>query len=587
MKNFLKTLLAAFIGTMVALFICGFFFAAIIGSIAVMSEEATPVVPQNAILRIDTSMPVTEQSEDDPFSGLSLFNVNTSMRTTGILPVIKAIEHAATDPFIKFIYLNVKGLNMGMAQLEEVREALSRFRSSGKAIIAYGDNFTQGDYYLASIADKIYLNTEGSAIFTGLGINMMFFKDILDKIGIQVQLIRHGKFKAAAEQFTANNISKENLEQNSQMLGSVWKTWTEEICRKREISPEKLNKLIDNLQLGLAPSMLENNLVDKIVSRAEMTEQLCTLSGITKEKDLKVISLRDYAKAVVRPNIKAKEKIAVIYANGEITMNGKGLSVKRFYPIISKIRQDSSIKAVVLRVNSPGGDAQAAEIINNELQLLRKNKPLVVSMGDYAASGGYWISAQSDKIFTDNTTLTGSIGVFSLYLNYGQALKKHLDINNITITTNTHAGMMRGVAPLDEAETAYMRSFVEKIYTQFTGIVSSGRNLSGSYVDSVGQGRVWTGADAIEIKLADEKGGLTDAISYAAQLAGLDNYRINEYPVVKTSLERLMETLSNAESGARILADPYTIIEKTYSGLKEENGSRTYARIPYIYEFIY
>lgn len=586
MKSFFKTLLAGFLGTLVALLLCGFLLFALIGSIAALSEETVPVVSSSTILRIDSSMPITEQSTDDPFAGLSSLNFEQNTRTTGILQVVRAIENATTDPAVKFIYLQAKGVNMGMANLEEVRNALAKFRASGKAIIAYGENFSQADYYLASVADKIYLNTEGSAMFTGLGMNMMFFKDILDKLGVQVQLIRHGKFKAAAEQLIASNISPENMEQNQQMLGSIWNTWVTEICSSREIDPAKFNSLIDNLQLGMAPSILENKLVDGVMSRSEMTGQLCTLFGVEKEKDLKAISLQDYAKATVKQNFKAKDKIAIVYANGEITMDGSNtLSAKKFYPILSKIRQDESIKGVVLRVNSPGGDAQAAEIINNELQLLRKEKPVVVSMGDYAASGGYWIAAQSDRIFTNNTTLTGSIGVFSLYMNVGQGLKKHLDINNVSLKTNKHAGMLNGITSLDEAEINYMQGFVEKIYTQFTDLVASGRNLPLPYVDSVGQGRVWTGADAISLKLADERGGLNDAIRYAATLAGLEQYRTLEYPTVKSSVEKLMEAFSNAESSAQILANPYALIEKTYAGLKEEKGIKTYARIPYLYEF--
>lgn len=587
MKGFLKTLLAAFIGTLVALFMCGFILFGIIGSIAALSEEVTPVVPSNAILRIDSSMPVTEQSSDDPFASLTAFDFGKETKTTGILTIVRAIDQATTDPSIKFIYLNCKGLNIGISQLEEVREALARFRTSGKAVIAYGDNFSQAEYYLASAADKIYINQEGMAMFTGLGINMMFFKDLLEKIGVDVQLIRHGKFKAAAEQFIANNISKENLEQNQVMIDAIWGTWVNAIGKSREISPDTFNMLVNDLKLGLPQTLTENNLVDGVVTRAEMTEQLCTLSGVKKEKELKIISLQNYAKAAVKSNMKAKSKIAVIYANGEITMSGDGLSVKKFYPIISKIRQDSSIKGVVLRVNSPGGDAQAAEIINNELQLLRKNKPLVVSMGDYAASGGYWISAQSERIFADNTTITGSIGVFSLYASLGNAAKKHLDINTVNISTNKHSSMMNGMTPLDAAEIAYMQTFVEKIYNQFTNLVATGRNLPVSYVDSIGQGRVWAGTNAIELKLADEQGGLMDAINYTAKLAGLQEYRINEYPTVKSSLEKLMETLSNTESNAKILANPISILETTYSSLKDQTGIHTYTRIPYLYEFNY
>lgn len=588
MKSFFKTLLAAFIGTLVSLLLCSFLLFAFIGSIAALSEETTPVVPSSAILKLDFTLPVTEQSEDDPFASLTSFNFNMNSKTMGILTVVRAIDNAAKDPSIKFIYLNPTALTTGMAQLEEIRNALLRFRQSGKAVIAYGDNYSQGGYYLASVADKIYLNPNGSTMMLGIGTNMMFFKDLLDKLGIQVQLIRHGKYKAAAEQFIASDISKENREQNQVMLDAIWGTWVNEISASRNTTPDKINTLVNNLELGTAPTLVKNGLVDELLTRAGMTEQLCTLFGVKKEKDIKMITIANYAKATVKHNVKAKDKIAVIYAGGEITMEGTdGLTAKKFYPLISKIRQDSSIKGVVLRIDSPGGDAVAAEIINNELQLLRKDKPLVVSMGNYAASGGYWIAAQSDRIFTDKTTLTGSIGVFSLVPNFGKGLKQHLDINNVAITTNKHSDMISGMRPLDGAEENYMRDFVEQVYTQFTDLVASGRKLPVAYVDSVGQGRVWAGVDAVQMKLADECGGLIDAINYTATLAGLPDYRIAEYPVVKTSMEKLMETFSNAEASAKVLANPYALLEQAYCSLKTQNSPRTYARLPYVYEFTY
>lgn len=589
MKGFFKTLLAAFVGTLVALAICLFMLMGFIGSIAVLSsQESTPVVPSSAILKIDFAQAITETGNEDPFAGLSLHSFELSPKSMALLPAIRAIEKASSDPAIKFIYLNLNSVKTGMAQLEEIRGALEKFRESGKPVIAYANNYSQGAYYLATVADKIYIQKEGSAEMLGIGVNMMFFKDLLDKLGIQVQLIRHGKFKAAAEQFIANTISEANREQNQEMINSIWNTWLTAISQSREIPVNVLNDLVNKLQLGNAQSMVEYNLVDQAISAPEMVEKLCTLYGVTKEKDLKLISLAKYAKATIKPNIKAKDKIAVLYADGEITMKGpEGIAASRFCPVISKIKADSSIKALVLRVNSPGGDAQAAEMINTELQLLRKVKPVIVSFGDYATSGGYWIAAESDQIFTDKTTLTGSIGVFSMALNYGKGLKKHLDINTVSLGTNTHSDMFSGIRPMDAAEQKYLQTFVEDIYVNFTDLVASGRDLPVSYVDSVGQGRVWTGADALKLKLADKIGGLSDAIAYTALHVGLDNYRIVEYPAVKSSLEKFMQMLNESAVSASLLSDPYKAFEKTYSQLQKYNGIKTYARIPYMYEFTY
>ena len=590
MKSFFKTLFATTLGCFIALFIGGLVIVGIIGSIAAFAEEEPVTVPSSAVLLIDITKPITEQSSDDPMSALKTFNFNADTKTLGILPAIKAIENAATDPAIKFIYLrnNGMGLTMGLTMAEELRGALKKFRASGKAIIAYGDNYSQADYYLASVADKVYINNEGNGIFTGLNVNMLFFKDLLEKLGIDVQLIRHGKYKAAAEQFVSSNISPDNYKQNKEMLDAIWGTWVSDIADSRDISAEEFNNAVDNLELWNAESLEKRKLIDGALTRSELSEQLTTLFGVEKEKDLKVISLGDYSKATSKTNFKVKEKIAIVYASGEIAMNAQeGLTAKKFYPILNEIKEDSTIKAVVLRVNSPGGDAQAAEIINNELQLIREKKPVVVSMGEYAASGGYWISAHSERIFTDATTLTGSIGVFSLYPSYGDAAKKLLKINNVNIGTNKHSSFMNMVNPLNSTEEAFMQRFVDDFYGKFTELVASGRNLPVSYVDSIAQGRVWAGTDAVRLKLADEIGGIDTALDYAANLAGLTDYRINEYPKVKTSIEVLMEQLGGASSSVKVLSNPYALIESAYKSLKDEREVKSYARLPYVYEFNY
>lgn len=587
MKNFLKTTLAVIVGSLIAFAICSFLFFGIVGSLAALGKDAEPAIPAKAILRIDFNNPVTELGQEDAMQAFQSFSFN-STKPVGILKAVKAIEKAATDPSIKFIYLNLNQMNIGMANLEEIRCALYRFRKSGKAIITYVDNFSQGAYYLASISDKIYMNSDGSGSMVGVGSTMMFFKDLLDKLGIEVQLIRHGKFKAAAEQFIASGISKENYEQNKEMIDSIWETWVNEIGESRDIDPEHINRLVDNLELFSAESLLENGLVDELVSRDQMYSILRNLFDVKRDKDLKFVSLPTYAASAIKPDLKVKEKIAVIYADGEITMSDPaGLSVKKFYPIIRDVAQDSSIKAVVLRVNSPGGDAQAAEILNKELQLLREKKPLIISMGEYAASGGYWISANSEKIYADNTTITGSIGVFSMAMNYGKGLKEHLRINTATIGSNTHSNMLNGIDRLDAKEAAYMQGMVEDIYTKFTELVSKGRELPVEYVDEVGQGRVWTGADAIERMLVDERGGIADALDYAAAAAGLNQYRIAEYPAMKSSMEQFMEMISGAEATVKAVADPQETIKGIYSKALEDGSFKVYARHPFCYEFRY
>lgn len=589
MKSFFKTLFATFIGSSIALMVCFFLFLGIIGSIATLgSKESSVSVSTSAVLKIDFSQPITERGNEDPFAGLSSLSFETEQKSMALLPALQAIEKAATDPAIKFLYMNLSSLNTGMAQLEEIRDAVKRFRESGKAVIAYASNYSQGAYYMATAADKIYIQREGNAMIFGIGTRIMFFKDLLDKLGVEVQLIRHGKFKAAAEQFIASNISEANREQNQEMIDSVWETWTTSICESRDISVEEFNSLVDNLKLGNAESLIENKLVDEAVTTQEMTDKLCSLFGVEKEKDLEMITLDKYAKAVIKPNLKTSDKIAVIYADGEITMSGnEGITASEFCPMISKIKADSSIKAVVLRVNSPGGDAQAAEMINTELQLLRNEKPVIVSFGDYAASGGYWISAKSDYIFTDKTTLTGSIGVFSLMMNVGKGLKKHLNINVAELGTNRHSNMMSGMNPLNESEQAYMQNFVEDVYTGFTELVAEGRELNIDYVDSIAQGRVWTGSEAVNLKLADKIGGITEAIQYAAVFAGLDNYRTVEYPTVKSSIDKFMEMINGTSASADILPEPFRELGKAYGMLTEEKGIKNYARVPLIYEFQY
>ncbi|EKD31452.1 MAG: S49 family peptidase IV, partial [uncultured bacterium] len=399
MKNFFKIVAATFIGSLFALVLGTFIMIGIIGSIASFTESKTPKVPGSAILSINFASAVTEQSKESPFSAFNPM-ASFSSNTTGILDFVQTIDRAAADPAIKMIYLNLNELNAGITHTEEIRSAFERFRESGKPIISYADNYSQNAYYLASVSDKVYLNPAGTATLTGLSMSSLFFKDMLDKIGVEVQLIRHGKFKAAAEQFISNKMSAENREQLQSYLDAVWNTWLADISESRRMPVEKINDLTDNLKLGTAKNALEAGIVDGLMYKDELTDTLVHLFGVKDEKALKTISLSDYSKATKKINLKEKNKIAVIYADGEIIMgkSDENIASDNFVALLAKVRKDSSIKAVVMRVNSPGGSAQSSEIIERELALLRNNKPVIVSMGDYAASGGYWISANADKI---------------------------------------------------------------------------------------------------------------------------------------------------------------------------------------------
>lgn len=582
MKNFLKIVAATLIGSILAMLVGFFIFMGIISSFASFAESKTPSVPSSAVLALNFSTTITEQSVENPFSAFNPFSA-ISAKSTGILDFIQTIDRAATDSRIKFIYMNLNQVNAGISHVEEIRDALSRFRESGKPIIAYADNYSQGAYFLASVADKVYISPSGTATLTGLTMNALFFKDLLDKTGVEVQLIRHGKFKAAAEQFISNKMSAENKEQLHAYLSSVWDGWTKAISESRGISVEKINLLTDNLELANAQDALDAGLVDGLMYKDELTASLVNLFGVEKEKDLKMISSTAYSKASKKTDFKQKDKIAIIYANGDIILgkSDDNIASDTYQSLISKIRQDSSVKAVVFRINSPGGSAQSSDIIEREIALLRESKPVVVSMGDYAASGGYWIASNSDKIFTSNSTLTGSIGVFSMVINAQKAMNKHLHVYANSVNTNKHSDVMSGFRPLDNEEIEFVRGSIEEIYTDFVSLVSKGRKMSAAGVDSVGQGRIWSGVDAIKIGLADERGGIIDAINSAASLAGLENWRTVEYPVIKSQMDKFLEILSETEKSAKVISSPELLIEKAYQSLKKESGIKNFARLPF------
>ena len=587
MKDFVKMTLATIAGLFLFGFAAMFMMFAMIGALAA-AGDTQPVIPREGVLQINMStMSLAEQTtEADPFASISGEQVITPV---GIYSAIRAVNAAAEDPAVKFIYMKPDGAMGGIAQLEEFRTALVNFRNSGKAIVSYIENPSNASYYLASVSDKIYMTSYdgGMNMFSGLSSQMIFLKDILDRLGINVQLIRHGKYKSAGEMYIRNSASPENMEQNTEMIESVWNSWAEKIAESRGISTEALNGMLDNLELNFPSDFLDKGLVDELLTREELQQKLCDLYSAEKFEDIKAIQLPDYAKAKATVNLKADKKVAVIYAEGNIVDGSAKQQVAgdRFAKIISDVRKDSTVKAVVLRVNSPGGSVLASEKIKAEIDLIKKRGiPVIASYGDYAASGGYWISANCDKIYSNATTLTGSIGVFSMIPDISGTLKDKIHVNITPVNSNSHADMYGMMRPLDKNELDYMQASVEKIYDEFTALVAEGRDMTVENVDEIAQGRVWSGAEALDINLVDEIGTIEDAIIDAAfsieGVTSLDDIQIAEYPKPLTALETILESFGG--TGESVFAG--TALENVETAFRNWNASesgKVYARMPY------
>ena len=585
MKEYIKMTLATITGLFLFGFVAMFLFVGAIGAIAAVGET-TPVMPSEAVLKIDfTSMALAEQtSEADP---IAMLQGAGDVTPVGIYSAINAINAAAQDPAIRYIYMTPDGASGGLAQIEEFRTALQNFRDSGKAIVSYIENPSNAGYYLASVSDKIYMTKYegGMNMFSGLSSQLIFLKDALDRLGVNVQLIRHGKYKSAGEMYIRNSSSKENMEQNEAMINSMWESWSTQIAQSRDLTAEELNAMLNDLKLNFPSDFLENGLVDELLSREELQQKLADLYVTDSYKNVKSISLADYAKIKDTPNLQATSKIAVIYAEGNIVdgSDNDGVAGDRFAKIIADVRADKDVKAVVLRVNSPGGSVMASEKIKAELDLLRENVPVIASYGDYAASGGYWISANCDRIFANATTLTGSIGVFSMIPDLGGAIKNKLHVTVTPVKSNDHADMLTMMRALTPQEEAYMQASVERIYTKFTSLVAEGRDMTVADVDAIAQGRVWTGAEALEIGLVDEIGTLEDALKYAAMsiegVTSLSDVQIAAYPKPLTTLEMLLESFGGNKSV--FAGTPLESIEQAFLGWDASQAGKAYARIPY------
>ena len=578
--KFLRNLTASVLGFFTAIFLIFLFF---IGIAAIIGSEDEIVVKPNSILELDLSTTVKDYApkENNPIAeALELIDNNLALNK-----IINAIENAKTDTNIKGISIKTNAVNAGVSQTQAIRNKIEDFKKSGKFVYAYNDVYSQKNYYLSSVADSIFLNPVGAIDFKGLATEILYYKDFEDKYGIQMEVIRHGKYKSAVEPYLTNKMSEANREQTTSFLKSIWSEITNDISKSRNLSSEQVNLIADN-SLGRNPILAKsNNLIDGIIYEDEYKEKI----ALNSDKKTNTISLQDYINSGKgKISSTAKDKIAVIYAQGEImyakgneNIIGQGITNKA----IRKAREDKNIKAIVLRVNSPGGSALASELIWRELELTKKVKPLVVSMGDVAASGGYYIACNANKIIAEPTTITGSIGVFGAIPNFNK-LAKNIGINAEQVATNSSPNYSP-FEPMDKKFYDVTKEGVEQTYTTFVNRVATGRNMTFEQVNEIAQGRVWTGKEALINGLVDKLGSLNDAVKIAAELAELDNYKIRNYPSYKTDFKDAFSFSPFVKVSKEDVLKEALGIEnyRLYNNINQmKNLKGIQARMPFIFE---
>ena len=585
MKSFFKNVLSTIVGVVLSVVVVVLLFIGIISiAISTLDSDKETKVKANSILKITLSKPIVDRASDNPFENLSITNMDPETEIE-FKSILDNIEKAKTDDRIKGIYLNVPFVNAGLSQTEEIRNKLLDFKTTGKFIISYAENYSQNGYYLSSVSDEIFLHPKGIFELKGFSAQIIFFKGLLEKLDIEAQVIRHGKFKSAIEPFILDRMSKANREQISLLLTTISDNILDSIASQRGLTLSRVEELADNLELNTAVNCLENNFVDALIYQDELENKLKSKLG--EEAKLQLISLSKYNNAKVEKQGKiSRDKIAIIYATGEIN-SGKGdlksIGSETTAKAIKEAREDEKVKAIVLRVNSPGGSALASDVIWRETTLAKAEKPLVISMGDVAASGGYYIACAADTIVANPTTITGSIGVFGLIPNLQHFYKNKLGITIDTVNTSKHADFGGMHRRLTSFERAKIQDHVEGIYATFISHVAEGRNMSTAAVDDIGQGRVWTGYDAKRLGLVDVLGGLETAIDIAADLAELSDYRLVSLPKKEDPLETFIKEITGEESKyiTNYLGIDRKFVKSVENLLK---GEKIKARMPFILE---
>lgn len=543
MREFFKYLFASMLGFFLSLVIVIVIFVAFITiAISSIDSDKTTIVSNNSVLFLNLDQAITERTPKNPFGNLPIVG-GEEKDGIGLNDLLKAIARAKTDDNIKCIYLNVSSPNAGFATMREVRNALIDFKKSGKQIISYSEVYTQGAYYLASASNKVYLNPEGSLEFKGFSSELTFFKGTLEKIGVEMQVIRVGNYKSAVEPFILDKMSAYNRKQVTAYVGGLYNTFLTDIAETRKLQKDSLFSVADNYKIREPQDAVNFKMIDGLKYKDQILEELKGLSGRSKKENIISVSVNDYIKN--NTNIgSGKDKVAIIYANGEIT-GGEGsdnaIGSERISRAIRKARLDDDIKAIVLRVNSPGGSALASDVIWREVVLTKKVKPVIASFGDVAASGGYYIGCAADSIFVQPNTITGSIGVFGIIPNFQNLMTNKLGITFDGVKTGKYADIMATNRPMTPGERFIIQNELNRIYSGFVSRVADGRKKSKAYIDSIGGGHVWIGTDAVQIGLADKIGSFNDAIKAAAKKAKLKDFKVVEYPEVIDPLKSLLE----------------------------------------------
>ena len=546
MKEFFKYVFATVVGIVISTVVIGILgFIVLIGMISSLDSDKTATVKKNSVLYLNLDQAITERTPEDSFG--QLFG-GSGDKSIGFNDVIRALKKAETDENIQAVYINVSAPNAGLATMLEVRTAINDFKKSKKPVIAYSEVYTQGAYYLASAANKVYLNPEGMLEFKGFSSDLVFFKGALEKLGIEAQIIRVGNYKSAVEPFINTKMSDYNRQQVTAYVNGLYDTFLNGIAETRKIQKDSLHQIANQYKIQHPKDALAYKMVDGLKYKDEILDELRNITGIDKKKEINSISINDYIKNLpTQVESSSKDKIAVIYANGDI-IGGEGsdnqIGSERISRAIRKARLDDDVKGIVLRVNSGGGSALASDVIWREMVLSKKVKPVIASFGDVAASGGYYIGCGADSIFVQPNTITGSIGVFGIIPNFQNLLNNKLGLTFDGVKTGEYADIMSTNRPLTPGERAIIQKSVNNIYDTFITKVADGRKKTKAEIDSLGGGRVWIGTAAVKNGLADRIGNFSDAIKAAAKKAKLSDYKVVEYP---EKIDPLKEFLGSAK----------------------------------------
>ncbi len=583
MNSFLKTMLACLAGIIIAGALSVFVLVSLIGAVTSMGSDDEGI-KENSVLMLDFDGTFGERADENPFSSL----MNDGKNSYGLEDVIASIKEAKKNPDIKGIYLQAGTMEIQFASLEEIRGELESFKESGKFVVAYGDQYSEWLYYLASVADKVIVNPEGSISWHGLAAQPIFFKDLLEKVGVEMQIFKVGTYKSAVEPFIATEMSDANREQVSEYLASIWNDVVNAVSQSRGIEAGKLNEYADRfMDFCQAEEYVKCGLADTLLYKDGVLDYLKTLAGAGNDGKLAITTLEDAKGKIEIDNLVAdagKAKIAVYYAVGDIDGSSspdEGINSKKVIKELRELREDEDVKAVVLRVNSPGGSAYGSEQIWREVVMLKAAKPVIVSMGDYAASGGYYISCAADCIVANSTTLTGSIGIFGMFPVAENLLKEKIGLDFDVVKTNRLADLGSLSRSFNSEESAILQNYVNDGYDLFLKRCADGRNMSVEEIDKIGQGRVWTGNKAKELGLVDEIGDLDKAVGIAAQRAGLGEYVVKSYPEATDFMTELLEgdEKDYMESALRTAMGEYYDCIRFVRNIK--NAAPIQARMPF------